>query len=347
MGAPAATSWAKDGPLRVDAGVGGEGGDDLGEAEEGEFFEALRGDEQDLVAGEQGGDLGDGGAQVLGGGDEEEGVGLEDGAGEVGGDEDVGGEGEAGEVGEVFAEVGELVGEGGGVGPEEDLVAAAAGEGDGERGAPRAGAEDGDAAHAGTRGERPKRLSVPARRRRMLAWCLTMTSRGMPTKAARGHGRARARRSRGRRTGRAAAARMLASETKREIAKTARKTSRAQRVAAGERTRKTPRAVATPLPPRKPSQTGKTWPSTAAMAAVQARWKAWARAAVEEGAGGRGHVAGEGEGDQDSEGAFEAVEGEGWRGRGRGRRSGGRWWRRYCRCRGCGCPGGGRRGTRR
>ena len=91
---------------------------------------------------------------------------------------DVGGEGEAGEIGKVFARVGELLGECGGVGPEAELVAAAAREGEGEGGAPGSGAEDGDAAHAAAF-FLPKRLSVPARRRRMFSWCLTMMRRGM------------------------------------------------------------------------------------------------------------------------------------------------------------------------
>ena len=103
--------------------------------------------------------------------------------GQVGGDVDIGGEDEAGKVGEVLAGVGELLGECGGVGPEAELVAAAAREREGECGAPGSGAEDGDAAHAAAF-FLPKRLSVPARRRRMLAWCLTMTSSEMKRKPA-------------------------------------------------------------------------------------------------------------------------------------------------------------------
>ncbi len=38
----------------------------------------------------------------------------------------------------------------------------------------------------------------------------------------------------------------------------------------GTSARKTPSAVATPLPPRKPNQTGKQWPRTAASAATAA-----------------------------------------------------------------------------
>src|ERR1700704_1250594 len=115
--------------------------------------------------------------------DAEEDVGFEDGAGEVGGDLDVDGEGEAGKVVKIFSGVGELLGECGGVGPEAELVAAAACEGEGERSAPGSGAQDGDAAHAAAF-FLPKRLSLPARRRRMFAWCLTMIRRGMKRKPA-------------------------------------------------------------------------------------------------------------------------------------------------------------------
>ncbi len=125
--------------------------------------------------------MGDDAAQMLRWSDAEEDVGLEDGAGQVGGDVDVGRKSEAGKVGEVFAGVGELLGEGGGVRPEAELVAAAAGEGEGERGAPGTGSEDGDAAHASAFGV-PKRFSVPLRRRRMFWWCLTMMRRGMKRK---------------------------------------------------------------------------------------------------------------------------------------------------------------------
>src|SRR5580704_11092051 len=116
-------------------------------------------------------------------GDAEEDVGFEDGAGQVGGDLDVGGEGEAGGVGERFAGVGGLLGERGGVGPEAELMAAAAREGEGERGARGSGAKDGDAAHTAAF-FLPKRLSEPARRRRMFSCCLTMMSKGMKRKPA-------------------------------------------------------------------------------------------------------------------------------------------------------------------
>src|SRR5260370_26257302 len=101
-------------------------GDDLGHAEEGGLLNAFAGAEDDLVSGKQRGDVGDDTAQVLRRGDAEEDVGFEDGAREVGGDLDIDWEGEAGEVGKVFTGVGELLGECGGVGPEAELVPAAA-----------------------------------------------------------------------------------------------------------------------------------------------------------------------------------------------------------------------------
>ncbi len=127
--------------------------------------------------------MGDDAAEMLRGCDAEEDVGFEDGAGQIGGDVDVDGEGEAGEVREVFAGVGELVGEFGGVRPEAELVAAAAREREGECGAPGSSAQDGDAAHASAF-FLPKRLSVPVRRRRMFSWCLTMMRRGMKRRPA-------------------------------------------------------------------------------------------------------------------------------------------------------------------
>ena len=87
-------------------------------------------------------ELGDDGAEMLRGSDAEEDVGGGGGAEEVGGDADVGGEDEAGEVAAIFAGVVELFGVRGGVGPEAELVSAAAGEGESERGAPGSGAED-------------------------------------------------------------------------------------------------------------------------------------------------------------------------------------------------------------
>ena len=72
-------------------GVVGDGGDDLGHAEEAGLLDALAGAEDDLVGGEERGDVGDDAAEVLRGDDAEDDVGLEDGAGEVGGDVDVAG----------------------------------------------------------------------------------------------------------------------------------------------------------------------------------------------------------------------------------------------------------------
>ena len=131
-------------------GIAGERGDDLRHAQEGNIFNALGGRDNDLVAGEDGRDVGDGFAEVRRWGDAEDDFRFEDGSGEVRGDVDAGGNGEAGEIEKILAGVVEGFGEGGGVGPETDLVAAAAGEGDGESGAVSPGTKDGDAAHAGT-----------------------------------------------------------------------------------------------------------------------------------------------------------------------------------------------------
>src|SRR5258707_15676598 len=74
-------------------------------------------------------------------------------------------------------------------------------------------------------------------------------------------------------TGNAMAPRMDPRETYRVIATTRMKIARATKMALGNKTQNTPSAVATPLPPLKRSQTGKTWPSTAARAAVASnRW---------------------------------------------------------------------------
>ena len=99
---PAATSCAKEGPLRTAKGLAVAAATDLGHAEEGGLFDALAGAEDDLVCGEQRRDVGDDAAEMLRGRDAEEDVGFEDGAGQIGGDVDVDGEGEAGEVGEVL-----------------------------------------------------------------------------------------------------------------------------------------------------------------------------------------------------------------------------------------------------
>ena len=49
---------------------------------------------------------------------------------------------------------------------------------------------------------------------------------------------------------------------------TTRKITAAHKTAAGANARNTPAPVATPLPPRNPSQTGKIWPNSAAIAAA-------------------------------------------------------------------------------
>ena len=183
VGLPAATSCAKEGPLRDAARIARDGGDDLGHAEEGVLLDAFAGADDDLFAREQGANVGDDVAQMLRWRDAEEYVGLEDGAWKVGGDEDVRGQREAGKVGEIFAGVVELLGQWHGVGPEDEVVASATSQGEGESGAPGARSEDADTAHAAAFFA-PKRLSVPASRRRMLAWCLTMISSGMKRKPA-------------------------------------------------------------------------------------------------------------------------------------------------------------------
>src|ERR1700730_1139385 len=58
--------------------------------------------------------------------------------------------------------------------PQPDLMRACAPEDNREAGAPCASTDDGDLAHSVLRV--PKRLSVPASRRRMFALCLTMIS---------------------------------------------------------------------------------------------------------------------------------------------------------------------------
>src|ERR1700758_3482692 len=59
------------------------------------------------------------------------------------------------------------------MGPEANAVRPFASEHNGNACAPRSGADNGDLTHACFD---PKRFSVPARRRRRLAWCLTMMS---------------------------------------------------------------------------------------------------------------------------------------------------------------------------
>src|SRR5208282_5545378 len=67
--------------------------------------------------------------------------------------------------------------------------------------------------------------------------------------------------------GKLKAPRMEETETNRLRARTTAKTPMAAKAAIGETTRKTPKPVATPLPPRNLSQTGNMWPRTAQRAA--------------------------------------------------------------------------------
>ena len=66
------------------------------------------------------------------------------------------------------------------ISPERYVVCALASENDGERGSPGASADDSDLAHALAPFLLPKRLSVPARRRRMFWWCLAMMRAAAP-----------------------------------------------------------------------------------------------------------------------------------------------------------------------
>ena len=63
---PAADLLGEGRAAEYSAAVGRDGGDDLRHAEVGAFLEALGGGEQDLVAREQGRDVTDDAAQVLG-----------------------------------------------------------------------------------------------------------------------------------------------------------------------------------------------------------------------------------------------------------------------------------------
>ena len=90
----------------------------------------------------------------------------------------VGWQREAGKVGKIFADVVQLLGQRRRVRPQHDLVAAAPRQRERQRRAPGARSENRDPAHAATLRE-PKRFSVPASRRRMFWWCLTMISSGM------------------------------------------------------------------------------------------------------------------------------------------------------------------------
>jgi hypothetical protein len=63
-------------------------------------------------------------------------------------------------------------------------------------------------------------------------------------------------------------------------ATTATKTATTASTASGHRTENPPTAVATPLPPRNPNQTGKTWPSTAAHAAAPSQSGSYVTACI-------------------------------------------------------------------
>src|ERR1700690_3680788 len=73
----------------------------------------------------------------------------------------------------------------------------------------------------------------------------------------------------------AADAEIEPSETKRQYATTSRKSITAPKNAGGHRAPKTPAAVATPLPPRNPSQIGKQWPIRAHKPAIIIHVELW------------------------------------------------------------------------
>ena len=131
-----------------------------------------------------------------------------------------------------------------------------ASEDDGERGAPGAGADDSDLAHALAPFLLPKRLSVPARRRRMFWWCLAMMRAAAPTVAITRQRamllpieQPREDRKRGGRYDRSE--RNVTRDVQRWLAKISSTTS----TALGARARNEPTPVATPLPPLNFSQT--------------------------------------------------------------------------------------------
>ena len=123
-------------------------------------------------------EAGEGGAEELRGNDGEDDVRVVDG-GVVAGDDDLRRKREAGEKELVFAGIDDFLGELRTVGPERELVAAAAMEREGEGRSPGTGTQDDDAAHAGLFSPEfaPRRDSVPASRRRMFWWCLAMMRR--------------------------------------------------------------------------------------------------------------------------------------------------------------------------
>ena len=105
--------------------------------------------------------------------------------------------------------------------------------------------------------------SVPARSRVMLAWCFsTMTAATAAAASVTNVGSCHAAAPTS-----ASVAASEPSETSRVLHTTAMNTTTAAAAAIGASTAKAPLAVATPLPPRKRSQIGATWPTTEATAA--------------------------------------------------------------------------------
>ena len=179
----------------------------------------------------------------------------------------------------------------------------------------------------------PKRFSVPASRRRMLGWCLTMMSSAtMICTAMKNAGRVAADQEPGKdgKAGRAedGGERDVAGDGEHD----GEQRDGGQR-RPGAATRKTPKPVATPLPPRNLSHTGNMWPRTAKRAARASTLRC-------------GTMGSTGAGDRQRPAArrwrLSARRAGRWRRPGPCRRNAARWWRRCCRCRRCGCPGGGR-----
>ncbi len=179
VGWPCATSAAKLGPesapMGRESGVSGVGEpgpgasaetlrDHLGHAQETPVLQALGGADQQLAGTQVRADAQQGGAQKLGRNDGDHDLGRRDGV-VAGGDGEIGGQRKSGKELRIFAGAGDLPRQLVGVGPERDLVAAAAAEREREGGSPSAGTEYGDAAHVIFLA--PKRDSVPAIRRRM------------------------------------------------------------------------------------------------------------------------------------------------------------------------------------
>ena len=169
VGWPCATSAAKLGPESAPMESRRPGRferlrEHLGHAEMGALFKALGGADHELAVAQVGPNALQSGAEKLRWDDRNDDIGLKDG-GAVSGDEEIFGQGKAGEELLVLAGGGDLLGELFSVGPERDLMAAAAAKGESDGGSPGTGTEYGDAAHAIFLA--PKRDSVPATRRRM------------------------------------------------------------------------------------------------------------------------------------------------------------------------------------